>query len=89
MRKLLAAAALGLAVLLTGCTDEHGADGAPGKVVDRDYDPSYKIGKVHHAADYDLTVERADGKGRYSIDVGSGAYDHCYTGSSYPKCVKR
>lgn len=93
MRKITAAAAVALVLALTGCgTNDHDYSGDPGKVVDRDHDANGK-----RADDYDLTIERtdaadidaADGNRTYELDVTSSAYDHCYRGSSYPKCVDR
>lgn len=89
-----AAAALGIALVLTGCQGgTHGDKGDPGRVIGRDYDPSYttRAGKtrIHHPSDYDLTVRRSADGTEYDIDVSHDVYDHCYTGSSYPKCVKR
>jgi hypothetical protein len=91
---LAALAAVALVLGLGACaSDNHGTDGRPGKVIDRDSDPSYTTGskshKVHHSADYDLQVDPADGSGPYWIDVGNGVYDHCYRGSSYPKCADK
>ena len=88
----LALVSLGAALLLlvTGCESPDDKRGDPGKVVARDEDHwTTKSGKtrIHHS-DYDLTVERKDGT-VYELDVTSGGYDHCYRGSSYPKCVDR
>lgn len=96
MRKITAvvvsAVAAG-ALALTGCgTQDSDYSGDPGKVVDRDHDANGK-----RADDYDLTIERtrqadineADGDRTYELDVTSSAYDHCYRGSNYPKCVDR
>ena len=80
---------LGALAVLTGCADSHGADGDPGVVQSRDEDHWVtKSGKtrIHHY-DYDLTVQTPDGK-TYDIDVGEDVYDHCFTGSKYPKCTK-
>lgn len=90
---LLAMAVVGLALALTGCMeDNHGSNGRPGTVTDRDFDPSYTTGtkshRVHHDADYDLMITPSDGSEPYWIDVGHSVYDHCYRGSAYPKCVK-
>ena len=88
-RRAIAAVAAAVALLLAGCSeDDHRGD--PGKVVDRE-ESFYmtKVGKtqVHHW-DYDLTIRRPDGS-TYELDVSENAYDRCYQGSSYPKCVDR
>lgn len=96
MRKITAvvvsAVAAG-ALALTGCGASDDKDGDPGKVVDRERDYSTST-KTY---DYDLEIRRtnpadieaAGGDETYEIDVTSGSYDHCYRGSSYPKCVDR
>lgn len=78
---------LGVFAALTGCADTHGADGDPGVVADRDEDSSYSRATKTTSYDYDLTIRTPDGK-TYDIDVGEDVYDHCFTGSEYPKCVK-
>lgn len=81
---LIAALALGITAL-TGCgASDHDRSGDPGKVSDRER--KYKSSTKTY--DYDLTVTRPDGTS-YEIDVTSSAYDHCYRGSAYPKCVDR
>lgn len=81
---LIAALALGIAAL-TGCgASEHDRSGDPGKVSGREKE--YKSSTKSY--DYDLTVTRPDGTS-YEIDVTSSAYDHCYRGSAYPKCVDK
>lgn len=87
---LIAGLVLGITAL-TGCgASEHDRSGDPGKISDRDSDHwTTKSGKTTtHHYDYDLTVTRKDGTS-YEIDVTSAAFDHCYVGSSYPKCVDR
>lgn len=88
----IASLAAGAALVLTGCgTQDSDYAGDPGKIVGRDKD------KVGSSYDYDLTIERtraadideAGGSRTYEIDVTASAYDHCYRGSSYPKCVDR
>lgn len=95
MRKITAAvvsAAVAGALALTGCgstPDDHRGDA--GKVVERDSDHwTTKSGKttVHHW-DYDLTIKRSSDGTEYELDVTESGYDHCYRGSSYPKCVDR
>lgn len=85
----LALAVLALAGLTACGPDDHRGD--PGKVIARDHDMwSTKSGKVttwHH--DYDLTVQRSKDGSTYELDVTGSGYDHCYRGSSYPKCVDR
>lgn len=86
------AGALVLSVLvLTGCgATAADRSGDPGKVSGRDESHwTTKSGKttIHHY-DYDLTVTRKDGTS-YEIDVTESAFDHCYRGSAYPKCVDR
>lgn len=83
MRRTLAVLATAAVLVLTGCgPDDHRGD--PGKVVDRERD-------YRHSSktwDHDLTIRRPDGS-TYELDVSGDAYDHCYRGSSYPKCVDR
>lgn len=79
----LAAVAVG-ALLLTACTSL--AQGPAGRVVDKD-SHTYKIGKTFYT-DYYLTTQAEDGT-RTEFEVSSEHYDRCYTGSSYPGCLRR
>ncbi len=80
----LAALASAVALLVTGCSTPPDDRGDAGKVVEREKD--WKSSTKTY--DYDLTIRRPDGT-EYELDVTSGGYDHCYRGSSYPKCVSR
>lgn len=88
----LASVVAALALLLTGCgANDHDRSGDPGKVTDRDEDhwtTGSRKHRVYHS-DYDLTIKRSSDGTEYDIDVSSAAFDHCYQGSSYPKCVDR
>ncbi len=82
-------AAVALALGATGCgASDDDCQGGAGKVTAKDYDPSYTTGrgthKVHHSADYELTILKADGT-TYEKDVSSTAYDDWYkVGSAFP-----
>lgn len=84
MRKMIVAAAVAGVLALTGCSTPDDKRGDAGKVVERDSD-YYSSTKQW---DYDLTIKRVDGT-EYDLDVTRRGYDHCYRGSSYPKCVDR
>jgi hypothetical protein len=88
-RRILAVLATAAVLALAGCgPDDHRGD--PGKVVDREESfYTTRVGKTTTQHwDYDLTIRRPDGS-TYELDVSEDAYDRCYRGSSYPKCVDR
>lgn len=92
LQLILASLAVAVATLVTGCgASDADRSGDPGKVVDRDKD-HWTTGsgknRVHHY-DYDLVIQRSSDGTEYEKDVSSAAYDHCYRGSSYPKCVDK
>lgn len=65
-----------------GCgVSEEDSKGDPGVITEKDHDSNGK-----KADDYDFTVKRADGS-TYEKDVSSFAFDSCYVGSKFPKCV--
>lgn len=69
-------------VLLVGCgVSEQDSQGDPGVITEKDHDSNGK-----RADDWDFTIRRADGSS-YEKDVSSAAYDTCYVGSKFPKCV--
>ena len=88
-RGLMAAAAFALILAsVAGCgASDSDCKGDPGKVTEKDYDPSYTTGKgaskTHHSADYDVTILRANGT-TYEKDVSSTAYDWVKVGSKWP-----
>lgn len=86
----IAAAVLGVVLILSGCSTPDDERGDAGKVIGREESHwTTKSGKTivwHH--DYDLTVRRPDGT-VYELDVSEDGHDHCYRGSSYPRCVDR
>lgn len=81
---VIAVAAVGAVLILSGCSTPDDERGDPGKVIDRDAD----YNSSSKTWDHDLTVRRPDGT-TYELDVTGDGYDHCYRGSSYPKCVDR
>lgn len=79
LRALVSTVAMTGALLLSGCgASDADCQGDPGRVVEKDWDSNGK-----RADDYDVTVERADGR-RYEKDVTSTAYDWVSKGSRWP-----
>lgn len=83
-------AAIGI-FLVAGCGSPH-PQGPAGQVTDHDKDQDCRTtgtgAKKHRTCtwDYELTVRTPDG-GETDFAVDSAAYDHCYRGSAYPKCI--
>lgn len=92
LHAIIASVVMVLSFALAGCgASEEDRSGDPGKVVDRDSD-TWTTGSRNHRVthhDYDLTIKRSSDGTEYEKDVSSAAYDHCYRGSSYPKCVDK
>ena len=77
---VLMTAALALGTVACGVTEDD-KKGDPGVITEKDHDANGK-----RADDYDFTVKRADGT-EYEKDVSGSAYDSCYVGSKFPKCL--
>lgn len=80
----LAAVAASVALIFgaTGCgADDSDCQGDPGKITAKEYD---KATKTDSTADYELTIQKADGT-TYEKEVTSKAYDDWYkVGSKFP-----
>lgn len=85
-----ASAALIFGATACGASDSD-CQGDPGRVSAKDYDAAYTTGskahKVHHNAEYELTIVRADGT-TYEKDVTSTAYNEWYKVDSKFPSVK-
>lgn len=77
---------------MTGCgASDSDCQGDPGRVTEKDSDPAYTSGsgshKVHHSADYELTILKPDGT-TYEKDVTSTGYDWYRVGGEFPHPTK-
>lgn len=97
MKKTAAVVVTVLALAFTAACDDGLKPGPAGRVVTKDTDTDTihhaRVGKTpgwdQHITSYYLTTkDPADGS-TTRFEVGSGVYDHCYRGSSYPACAKR
>ncbi|MFF5973687.1 hypothetical protein ACFY7C_19380 [Streptomyces sp. NPDC012769] len=88
MKRTLAAVTVGVLVAVgCGVTDTDRA-GDPGRIVEKDEDRRVsRTGKrTTTRYDYDFTIQRPDGS-VYELDVSRAAFDSCFVGSAYPRCL--